>query len=179
MPIKFLMLFDGIYLLLMVFLFPLWENEWHIYLDLSLGVLTMLTWFMVQFSDPGVIKKPEKLDFMQLLEIVDPIKLCPECFIVKTPRSFHCSTCNECVERYDHHCVWLNNCIGVKNHGKFLVFIVVLSANISSLLVTTIYNFMKLPEEIKLYDRDGNKVMKYIIFKHESIEQYAINHRIV
>lgn len=64
MPVKFLIIFDGIYLLLMVFLFPLWGNEWAIYLDLLLGVLTMITWFMVQFSDPGFIKKPRKLDFL-------------------------------------------------------------------------------------------------------------------
>ena len=63
MSIQFLFLFDGVYLLLIVFLFPLWK-PWQIYTNLALGVLTMLTWFIVQFSDPGYITKPEQLDFL-------------------------------------------------------------------------------------------------------------------
>lgn len=64
MPVKFLVIFDGVYLLMIVFLFPLWENEWHIFINLILGVLSMITWFIVQFSDPGYVRKPKNLDFM-------------------------------------------------------------------------------------------------------------------
>lgn len=27
--------------------------------------------------------------------------------------------CNKCVENYDHHCSWLNNCIGKRNYKPF------------------------------------------------------------
>ena len=31
--------------------------------------------------------------------------------------------CHQCVEVHDHHCVWVNNCIGRDNYRTFLVFI--------------------------------------------------------
>lgn len=32
---------------------------------------------------------------------------------------FHCKKCRRCVEFFDHHCKWLNNCIGAKNYFEF------------------------------------------------------------
>lgn len=52
--------------------------------------------------------------------------MCPDCEVLRTPRSKHCAICNRCVERFDHHCPWINNCVGVHNHNTFLVFIVTL-----------------------------------------------------
>ena len=52
--------------------------------------------------------------------------MCPDCEVLRTERSKHCAICNRCVERYDHHCPWINNCVGINNHTPFLVFIVTL-----------------------------------------------------
>lgn len=34
--------------------------------------------------------------------------------------SYHCWTCKRCVEDMDHHCKYLNNCIGGRNYNSFL-----------------------------------------------------------
>ncbi len=60
---------------------------------------------------------------MSLLENVNPKNVCSECQVIKTPRSKHCTICNKCVERYDGHCVWINNCVGVNNHIYYLSFV--------------------------------------------------------
>ncbi|CAH0546396.1 unnamed protein product [Brassicogethes aeneus] len=48
--------------------------------------------------------------------------LCHLCGIeTSSPRTKHCSVCNKCVASFDHHCKWLNHCIGGRNYGLFLM----------------------------------------------------------
>ncbi|KPM05418.1 prolyl endopeptidase [Sarcoptes scabiei] len=47
---------------------------------------------------------------------------CKKCFVAKPPRCHHCSVCDRCILKMDHHCPWLNNCIGHYNHRYFFFF---------------------------------------------------------
>jgi len=52
-----------------------------------------------------------------------PLKWCNTCRFLRPPRTHHCRMCDICVTRFDHHCVWLNTCIGAKNLRWFLSFV--------------------------------------------------------
>ncbi|MCJ8745814.1 hypothetical protein PDJAM_G00134660 [Pangasius djambal] len=49
---------------------------------------------------------------------------CPFCKLVRPPRAGHCRICGSCVLRLDHHCVWINSCVGQANHRSFLLTLV-------------------------------------------------------
>ena len=48
---------------------------------------------------------------------------CSYCAKQVNERSKHCRRCNKCVEVFDHHCPWLNTCIGRHNYAYFLVLL--------------------------------------------------------
>ena len=50
-------------------------------------------------------------------------RFCGKCSIVKPQRTHHCRQCGRCVLKMDHHCNWLDTCIGFRNYKFFLNFI--------------------------------------------------------
>lgn len=51
------------------------------------------------------------------------VKYCATCHIWRAPRTSHCGVCNACVLNHDHHCIFLNNCVGYRNYRYFLWFL--------------------------------------------------------
>ena len=56
----------------------------------------------------------------------DTKKICLECVKRKPKRSYHCQVCQICVEQYDHHCTWINNCVGKHNIARFVLYVFLL-----------------------------------------------------
>ncbi|EMR10380.1 hypothetical protein PNEG_01632 [Pneumocystis murina B123] len=72
-------------------------------------------------------------------------RFCNKCEILKPDRTHHCSICNYCILKMDHHCPWLSNCIGFANYKQFLLFLIYISIYsiylfISSLII--LYKFI-------------------------------------
>ncbi|CAI2361966.1 unnamed protein product [Moneuplotes crassus] len=136
--ISFVVLMTLLLVVLYFYIFPFTGSiVWNCVLGALFGS-SVIFWILSAFKDPGYLKKSDKLEFITLVEKLDPTCLCPKCKIIRTPRSRHCTICDKCVERFDHHCPWINNCIGTGNHGIFIIFLI----NIFSFLLLILFQII-------------------------------------
>ncbi|KVI06795.1 Zinc finger, DHHC-type, palmitoyltransferase [Cynara cardunculus var. scolymus] len=103
----------------------------------SLASLTLFSFLVCVLTDPGGVpsgyfpdienndgsdQESRKAEALQ--------KRCDKCSAYKPPRAHHCRVCRRCVLKMDHHCTWINNCVGQRNYKAF--FLLVVYATISS-----------------------------------------------
>jgi len=107
-----------------------------------LAFMMMVCFTLAVFTDPGSV--PETPEWMPDLVVrpgADPegddinppeqheVKLtgapryCKWCNCYKPDRCHHCRVCRSCVLRMDHHCPWIANCVGFRNHKHFLLLV--------------------------------------------------------
>ena len=72
-------------------------------------------------TKPGSPLPAQRID-ESLLE--DGWSICKKCDQPRPARAHHCRLCGFCVLKMDHHCPWLNNCVGHNNHRYFMLFII-------------------------------------------------------
>jgi len=106
-----------------------------------LCAFAITTFLITALMDPGIIPRDNRmktqLDKNPFSRVATKavnikgnstkLKFCDTCSIFRPPRSTHCSVCNNCVRRFDHHCPWIGNCIGERNYNYFLWFVMSVS----------------------------------------------------
>lgn len=96
-------------------------------------IFFMLLWSLVRtvISDPGQVPRYWG-NFMDDPES-NKRRYCIICHLFKPERCHHCSNCQRCVLNMDHHCPWINNCVGFRNRKFFLLML--LYINLTSLFM--------------------------------------------
>ncbi|NXD31445.1 ZDH18 Palmitoyltransferase, partial [Spelaeornis formosus] len=127
------------------------------HLTLAIPVIAAVLFFFViscllqtSFRDPGILPRATPSEAADLEKRIDSmgssayrppartmevvinkyvvkLKYCYTCKMFRPPRTSHCSVCDNCVERFDHHCPWVGNCVGKRNYRYFYAFILSLS----------------------------------------------------
>jgi len=68
---------------------------------------------------------------------------CRKCVKVKPDRCHHCRICQRCVLKMDHHCPWINNCVGYYNYKFFYLFITYALLILFWVSATSFINFIR------------------------------------
>ena len=139
--------------------------------------------YICSVSNPGIIKsnnianlkKKYPYDFL----FNSDEKYCKKCNLEKINRSKHCMICDKCIEKFDHHCIWINNCVGGKNLKYFYYFIFIhwILTSYAAILASAFFYFeikdKKLFEQIFYDVNTGEKfeatyttVFRYLLWQN-------------
>ncbi|XP_028571561.2 palmitoyltransferase ZDHHC12 [Podarcis muralis] len=103
-------------------------------LFLALVLCSMSLYFVVSLMDPGYVEHDEEekepvSDEKEAMSSQEALNLrlrrCGYCLLKQPMRARHCQACRHCVRRYDHHCPWIYNCVGERNHPFFVAYLAV------------------------------------------------------
>jgi palmitoyltransferase ZDHHC9/14/18 len=109
-------------------------GKFAVLLVVIFACLTLLTLVLAALTEPGIIPRKATREHVGedfhtefIVEVVNGESLrrkwCETCQFYRPPRARHCRDCDNCVERWDHHCPWIDNCVGLRNARYFVAFI--------------------------------------------------------
>ncbi|GAU95382.1 hypothetical protein RvY_07008-2 [Ramazzottius varieornatus] len=111
----------------------------------GLVLLAVVSHVRTVMSEPGIVQKNTATDErIRELELAPGtvIMRCPKCVCIKPERAHHCSICKRCVRKMDHHCPWVNNCVGENNQKYFVLFTLYIASLSLHAIILTIHQFV-------------------------------------
>ena len=100
-----------------------------IYATSFLAFMCFYIYYKACSTNPGIITQKNVKHYLKKYDkfydgnIFMRNNKCKTCELDKPARSKHCTVCNNCVSKFDHHCIWIKGCVGEKNYKWFLMFI--------------------------------------------------------
>lgn len=91
-------------------------------------------------------------------------RFCKTCNVFKPPRSHHCSECRRCVLKMDHHCPWINNCVGYDNYGHFVRFVIYVDLATIYVLALMVWRIRSIMDDIRHFRFQAEPSTTEIVF---------------
>ena len=134
-------------------------------------IFSIFNLFKTGFCDPGILERQfyyntdlEKKKIKCVINgHIHELNYCISCHIIKPPRCSHCAICDNCINRFDHHCYWMGNCIGKRNYKFFYYLLLSLILNCFFQIIYSISIIIFQASNKKNRNKE-NKCIVYIIF---------------
>jgi hypothetical protein len=78
---------------------------------IKFSIICLWSYFKLSWGDPGSSELFLKIYNLTCNKLIQALPKCPQCGNPKPARTQHCSDCEECYFRLDHHCPVWGNCI--------------------------------------------------------------------
>ncbi|XP_060706282.1 palmitoyltransferase ZDHHC3 isoform X2 [Hemiscyllium ocellatum] len=116
----------------------------------TLAFLALASHSRAMLTDPGAVPKGNATkEFIESLQLKpgQVVYKCPKCCSIKPERAHHCSVCKRCIRKMDHHCPWVNNCVGENNQKYFVLFTMYIALISLHALIMVCFHFLYCFEE--------------------------------
>ncbi|KAM8869733.1 palmitoyltransferase ZDHHC3-A-like isoform 4-T4 [Spinachia spinachia] len=115
-----------------------------------LAFLALASHLRAMCTDPGAVPKGNATkEYIESLQLKpgQVVYKCPKCCSIKPDRAHHCSVCKRCIRKMDHHCPWVNNCVGESNQKYFVLFTMYIALVSLHSLVMVVFHFLNCFED--------------------------------
>lgn len=117
--------------LLFFFVLPKLNSVVYYHLFWLLIISLFISFYITNKSNPGIVEPKNNLTWLEMVENSMNInEYCPYCRVKKTNKIKHCHVCKRCIKGFDHHCNWIDNCVGENNKTRFLIFVIITLTNL-------------------------------------------------
>jgi palmitoyltransferase len=163
--------------LLYFFVLPKLNSITYYQIFWLLIISLFISFYVINKSDPGFLEPKDNLTWLEMVKNkVNINDYCPYCRVKKTKKTKHCHICQKCVKGFDHHCNWIDNCVGENNKKRFVIFVIITFINLIFNIVVGIVdltdnNVVENPQKDNtgvMYNLESIMEMKYIF-------RYSIN----
>ncbi|XP_067417705.1 palmitoyltransferase ZDHHC3 [Emydura macquarii macquarii] len=151
--VTWMLVFYADFVVLLVMLVPSRDYIYSVINGLLFNMLAFLalaSHFRAMLSDPGAVPKGNATkEFIESLQLKpgQVVYKCPKCCSIKPDRAHHCSVCKRCIRKMDHHCPWVNNCVGENNQKYFVLFTMYIALISMHALIMVGFHFLYCFEE--------------------------------
>ena len=152
---------------------------YQIIISFFLYIIEIIMMILGGCTDPGILPRhPNDLYYNTNRPLLHTVlngnkiilAFCYSCSMYRPPRTSHCSVCDNCVERFDHHCLWLGTCIGKRNYRYFFCLLISLFINLLFQICSGIYYITN--QSMKLKNKEKNSL--FLVIAYSAIVAYDI-----
>jgi len=180
-PIGFYVAFTGLSLMQYITVFL------SVVLPLALIIVDVSVLSICCFMDPGYLPQAHTTLPQDVVELSDDVLFhqqllkntpiyfvwCRTCLAYRPPRASHCATCDRCVDKFDHHCPWVGNCVARRNYRFFLLFLYLTVINILYVMAMCLSHLLLLTRDYHTSDSAAGSGWSFTNFLNVCAEKPA------
>lgn len=86
----------------------------------GISLVQVGSYLLVALSNPSIPLRENNP--IKVVTEKNQFRVCQICGAESKRKTYHCRSCDVCIDGYDHHCPWISKCVGKGNLYFFYLF---------------------------------------------------------